>query len=62
MMKYVQAESYRTIHNKMCFVLEQIKAGTSYRDEKMGAGIADSSLTNYYNEGATIIQTFKFTK
>ena len=62
MMKYVQAESYRTIHNNMCFVLEQIKSGTNYRDEKMAAGIADSSLTNYYNEGATIIKTFKFTK
>lgn len=62
MMKYTQAESYRTIHNNMCFALEQIKSGTTYRDEKMSAGIADSSLTNYYNEGTSIIQTFKFTK
>lgn len=61
-MKYVQAESYRTIHNNMCFVLEQIKNGTTYRDEKMKPGITETALANYYNTGETIIRTFKFTK
>lgn len=62
MMKYVQSESYRTIHNNMCYVLEQIKNGSSYRDEKMAPGIADTTLTSYYDTGATIIKTFTFTK
>jgi hypothetical protein len=62
MMKYVQSESYRTIHNNMCYVLEQIKSGSSYRDEKMAEGIKDTTLDSYYKEGETIIKTFKFVK
>ena len=62
MMQYTQAESYRTIHNNMCYVLEQIKTGSSYRDEKMAQGISEVTLTDYYNKGADIIKTFKFTK
>lgn len=62
MMKYVQAESYRTIHNNMCYVIEQIKNGSSYRDEKMAPGISDTALNDYYNAGETIAKTFRFTK
>lgn len=62
MMKYVQAESYRTIHNNKCFVIEQIKNGSNYRDEKMTTGTTDTALNNYYNTGETIIKTFRFTK
>lgn len=62
MMKYVQVESYRTIRNNNCIVLEQIKAGSSYRDDKMKPGISDTALTGYYNVGESIIKTFIFTK
>jgi hypothetical protein len=62
MMKYTQAESYRTIHNNSCYVLEQIKSGTSYRDEKMSLAYTDVQLENYYKIGDKIIKTFKFTK
>ena len=62
MQKYVQSESYRTIHNKMCYVIEQIRAGSSYRDEKMTAGKTDAELMSYYNLGEKIVKTFKFTK
>lgn len=62
MMKYVQSESYRTIHNGKCYVIEQIKNGSSYKDETMTSGIDDTVLANYYNTGATIVKTFKFTK
>jgi hypothetical protein len=62
MMKYVQAESYRTIHNNQCFVIEQIKNGSNYRDEKMAPGISDTALAEYYNTGETIIKTFAFKK
>lgn len=58
--KYTQAESYRTIHNNKCYVLEQIKSGTTYRDSTMTSGTAESTLTGYYNAGETIIKTFKF--
>ncbi len=62
MMKYVQAESYRTIHNNMCYVVEQIKAGSSYRDDLMKPGVSETTLNNYYNAGKTIVDTFRFTK
>ncbi len=62
MMKYTQVESYRTIRNNTCYVLEQIKSGTSYRDEKMSMAYTDVQLESFYNIGEKIIKTFKFTK
>lgn len=62
MQKYTQAESYRTIHNKACYVLEQIRSGSSYKDEKMTVGKTDAELMSYYNLGEKIVKTFKFTK
>jgi membrane-bound inhibitor of C-type lysozyme len=62
MMKYVQGESYRTIHNNMCYVLEQIKSGSSYKDEKMKTGVSEATLDGYYKVGEQIIKTFKFTR
>jgi len=62
MMKYIQGESYRTIHNNLCYVMEQVKAGTTYTDETMKVGTTEATLNGYYNSGATIIKTFKFTK
>jgi hypothetical protein len=62
MMKYTQSESYRTIHAGKCFVIEQIRSGSSYRDDKMTPGVSDTALMNYYNLGETIVKTFTFTK
>ena len=62
MQKYIQSESYRTIHNKACYVIEQIRSGSSYRDEKMTVGKTDSELMSYYTLGEKIVRTFKFTK
>ena len=61
-MKYVQAESYRTIRNNLCYVIEQIRAGSSYRDEKMTLGKTDEQLMTYYGLGEKVVKTFKFTK
>jgi hypothetical protein len=62
MMKYIQAESYRTIHNNNCYVLEQVRTGSSYKDDTMKPGLSQATLDSYYNMGETIIKTFKFTK
>ncbi len=62
MMKYTQAESYRTIHNNVCYAIEQIKSGSSYRDDKMTMGTTEAQLENYYNLGEKIVKTFMFTK
>lgn len=60
MMKYVVSESYRTIHNNKCYVLEQIKNGSNYKDEKMVVKTNDTTLNSYYKTGETIIKTFSF--
>lgn len=59
---YTVGESYRTIHNSKCYVLEQIKSGSNYKNADMKIGTTDAMLTAYYNVGETIIKTFKFTK
>ncbi len=60
--KYTQSESYRTIHNNACYVIEQIQSGTKLRDEKMTVAVTDAQLTASYNLGEKIVKTFKFTK
>lgn len=62
MMKYIQGESYRTVHNNMCYVIEQIKAGSSYKDDTMKPGISEETLNNYYSYGESIVKSFQFTK
>jgi hypothetical protein len=62
MMKYITGASYRTIRNNKCYVLEQVKAGSTYRDDTMKPGVTDATLDAYYKSGETIIKTFKFTK
>lgn len=59
---YTIGESYRTIHNNKCFVLEQIKSGSNLRTIDMAMGTTDDTLNAYYNVGEPIIKTFKFTK
>lgn len=62
MMKYQQGESYRTIHNKQCYVIEQIRAGSSYRDETMKIITPESTLSDYYISAGDIAKSFVFTK
>lgn len=62
MMKYVQGESYRTVHNGICYAIEQVKTGSSYRDETMKPGIPEDVLNGYYDLAGSIIQSFEFTK
>lgn len=62
MMKYVQGESYRVVHNGACYAVEQVKTGSDYRDPTMTAGIPDATLTGYYDEAGSILQTFQFTR
>ena len=60
--KYTQAESYRTVRNNLCYVIEQIRSGTTYRDASMQPGVTDATLMGYYSVGETIVKTFTFTK
>ncbi len=62
MMKYVKGESYRTIKNGLCYAIEQIKTGSSYKDDTMKDGYTDAELDAYYKSAGDVVQTFKFTK
>lgn len=62
MSQYVEGTSYRTIHDNKCYVLEQLKTGSSIWDPSMKVGISDATLNGYYNAGEQIIKTFNFTK
>ena len=62
MMQYLEGISYRTVHSGMCFAIEQLKTGSSYReDQSSPEDIPDAELDSYYNIISDIIKTFKFT-
>ena len=54
--------SYRTIHNKKCYVIEQVKTGSRYMDEKMTREYTDAQLEAFYQKTTPIVMSFKFTK
>jgi len=63
MMQYMYGVSYRIIHNNVCFAIEQLKVGSSYRDITTSSNdIPDSVLDSYYNKVGDIVKTFKFLK
>lgn len=61
MMQYVDATSYRTVHNNTCFVIEQVKTGSHYRDDTMTTGVSDDTLDSYYAQAGDLINSFTFT-
>jgi hypothetical protein len=61
-MKYVNGASYRTVRNKMCYVIEAIQNGSSYRDGTMTPGYTDAQLKAFFDKATLIATTFKFTK
>ncbi|MFA5098904.1 MAG: MliC family protein [Candidatus Paceibacterota bacterium] len=60
MMQYLQGVSYRIVRDNACLTIEQIKTGSSYRDDSMLPGIPDEQLNGYYIEAGNIIQSLKF--
>lgn len=48
MMQYIEGLSYRTVHNNTCYVIEQLKTGSSYHNEEKASDIPQSTLDNYY--------------
>lgn len=62
MMKYVRGSSYRTVHANMCYVIEQVRAGTVYMDETMIPGYTEKELDAIYNKTTAIVYSLKFIK
>ena len=61
MMQYVKNESYRTVHGGVCFAMEELETGSSYRDIATSSDdIPDSVLNSYYDQIAPIVQAFIF--
>ena len=60
MMQYLEGVSYRTVRSGTCFAIEQVKAGSTYRDTSSPKDIPDSVLNSYYEQMPAIIRTFKF--
>lgn len=62
MMKYVSGSSYRTIRNNKCYVIEQIKHGSTYQDSTMVPGYTEKELEAIYNKTTAIVYSFRFLK
>lgn len=62
MMQYLQGYSYRTVHNNACFAVEQLAAGSNYRDQNSPNDLDDSVLDSYFAKAGEIVKTFKFIK
>lgn len=62
MMKYVRATSYRTVHNGACYALEEIVAGSSYRDEPQADDLSDEALQKEEAALRSITDTFRFAR
>jgi hypothetical protein len=60
MMKYVRGSSYRTIYANKCYVIEQIRHGTVYKDDTMLPGYNDVDLDAFYNKTTPVVYSFKF--
>ena len=63
MMQYLSGTSYRTVHNNVCYALEQVETGSSYRDDASSSlDISDAVLKEKFDALTTIIQSFSFAK
>ena len=60
MMQYLEGVSYRTVRSGTCFAIEQIKAGSNYRDTPSPKDISDSVLNAHYEQIPAIVRTFRF--
>ncbi|HUX19985.1 MAG TPA: hypothetical protein VMW69_02025, partial [Spirochaetia bacterium] len=61
MMKYMNANSYRIIHDNRCYAVEQVENGSDYRDENTQPGLSDSQLNGYFDDAGVIARSFRFT-
>ena len=62
MMQYVNGVSYRTVHNGMCWAIEQIQVGSSYREEPHPSDIEDDVLEAEFTKLDSIIESFRFAR
>ena len=62
MMQYMKGNSYRVVHNGACIAIEQLAAGSDYRDEASARDIPDATLEKYFDLAGDVVRSFVFTK
>lgn len=63
MMQYAKGESYRTVHQGLCYAIERIAAGSSYREDPPSPeDIPEEVLEAEYAKLADIIRSFSFAR
>ncbi len=62
MMQYVQGVSYRIVHNNLCYAIEAVRTGSTYRDETFQGGQTEEELDGYFQQAASLIKSFNFTR
>ena len=62
MQRYVNGVSYRTLYQGVCYAVEQIRAGSSYREDESAKDIPEETLTAAYDSLDTIIESFRFAR
>lgn len=62
MMQYVRGISYRTVFEGRCIALEQVRTGSSYREEPNDRDIPDEALDHEFEALAEIIASFSFAR
>lgn len=63
MMQYVSGISYRTLHEDRCIAMEQVRTGSSYREDvPSAADIPQETLDAEYAKLDAIVQSFSFAR
>lgn len=63
MMQYVRGVSYRTIHEGRCIALEQVRTGSSYREDAPSEkDVSDEVLSKEYEALTSIVESFSFAR
>jgi hypothetical protein len=62
MMKYVSGISYRLARDGICLAVEQVRAGSNYRDTASTRDIPQKTLDQYYYVAGKMVKTLRFTR
>ncbi len=60
--EYVQGESYRAVHNGLCYAIEQIKVGSTYHEPNAEESLTNEDMDIYYAQAGDVVKSFKFIK
>lgn len=63
MMQYASGVSYRTVYENRCIALEQVRTGSSYREDTPHPDdMPDATLVAAYEQLSTIVESFSFAR